>query len=341
MKRKLYLLSALMTVATSVLNAQMPTNGLIFENHFNGTFAATIPTNAVIFEDQSYNYQLGPDASDASDQALSLIAAEGYPSLIYNNVVNGIRPTNSNGNGITYYFNARLDSAFLQDTPVNSYIGILQNGQQFIRILKTGQTNPYTIQWGVLDGNTETGTYGYSVTAQTTQLSELIKWKGYAFTYEGNSTSGEIKGYFGNFVGNSYSASSTTGLSFGVADTLLYLGKNGGNMPFVGSMDDVLIYERALSGDEIRSINTLYGVANVEDKKELELVLYPNPATNQLKVKTNKEVAYTINSITGASVKKGALGINQSIAIDDLENGHYFITLFQENSSQTIPFVKH
>ena len=340
MKKNIYFLAASFVIASASI-AQIPTNGLIFEHHFEGNYNAALPANAVIDDNASYNYQLGPDVNGNTDAALELFIGDGNPRLVYNNVVNDLQTTDANDQGITMYCNAKFDSAFIANAPINTYHSILSNGQQFIRIQKTNQTNPYTIQFGVYDGNTESGTYGYSVTGQVTSLAEIIKWHGYAMTYYTNSSGGNISGYFGNFIGNNLISPQAVGLSFAPADTSFYIGTNAQDMTFQGWIDDVLIYERALSETEIENINNLYGTASVADNELLNLTIYPNPSADYLSISTDQAVNYSISSMIGNVVATGRLSANESISIEALEKGHYFMNVELNGKKQNIPFVKN
>jgi hypothetical protein len=340
MKKNIYSLATILML-TSGAFAQIPTNGLIFEHHFEGDFVSTTPLNALIDSNASYNYALGEDVNGNANNALELFIGDGNPSLVYNNVVNDLQTTNANNQGITMYCNAKLDSAFLVNLPINTYHSILTNGQQFIRILKTTQFNPYTIQFGVFDGNTEPGTFGYTVTAQTTSLEEITQWKGYALTYYTNANGGVIDGYYGNYVQNHLEVPTAVGLTFGTADTAFYIGTNGQNMAFQGWIDDVLLYERALSETEIENMNTFYGTAALKEDQLLNLTLYPNPSNDFIRISANEKTQYTITSMIGAIVKTGELAINENLSIEDLENGQYFIKVESQAKSCVIPFIKN
>lgn len=340
MKKNVYTLAAVLMLTSGAI-AQIPTNGLIFEHHFEGDFVSTTPLNALIDSNVSYNYALGDDVNGNANNALYLFIGDGNPSLVYNNVVNDLQTTNANNQGITLYCNAKLDSAFLANAPVNSYHSILYNGQQFIRIQKTNQTNPYTIQFGVFDGNTEQGSYGYTVTGQTTSLAEITQWKGYALTYYVNANGGILDGYYGNYIQNHLEMPSAVGLTFGAADTSFCIGTNAQDMSFQGWIDDVLIYERALSESEIENMNTFYGTAVIDESNELQLSLYPNPSNDYLKLSTDQVVNFTITSVLGSTVKSGQLAAHEALSISELENGQYFIGIEQNGKRQVLSFVKH
>ena len=75
-----------------------------------------------------------------------------------------------------------------------------------------------------------------------------------------------------------------------------------------------------------------------EQNKNTDLVLYPNPAQNNLTIKTNStklENAFMeIMNMMGQSVLKTTFNINEAIDISTLPNGIYFVLL--AGSEQTV-----
>ena len=68
-----------------------------------------------------------------------------------------------------------------------------------------------------------------------------------------------------------------------------------------------------------------------EKMSSSEMTVYPNPSNGQLFVKTNHDdVAYSIQTLTGKTVKKGVIKNNKPIETSSLENGLYLITVGKE-----------
>ncbi|MBM77356.1 MAG: hypothetical protein CL846_02635 [Crocinitomicaceae bacterium] len=81
---------------------------------------------------------------------------------------------------------------------------------------------------------------------------------------------------------------------------------------------------------------------------DLNISIYPNPVTNNLKIDFNSSKKKLINSDLiilnsfGKVVKKKTIENNKSIIInvEDLDSGYYFLS-FNLNSKQVLPFVKY
>jgi hypothetical protein len=159
-------------------------------------------------------------------------------------------------------------------------------------------------------------------------------------TYYENANGGVLDGYYGNYIQNHLEMPSAVGLSFGAADTAFYIGTNAQNMAFQGLIDDVLLYERALSELEIENMNTFYGTATLKEDQLLNLTLYPNPSTDYLHLSTDQSVEYSITSVYGTTVTAGTLNANENLSIQTLEKGQYFIAIKQEGKRQVLSFVK-
>ncbi|MFT6337423.1 MAG: hypothetical protein ACJATI_004186 [Halioglobus sp.] len=79
--------------------------------------------------------------------------------------------------------------------------------------------------------------------------------------------------------------------------------------------------------------------ANEQFQDEIDIIVYPNPATNRLnvKVKTNKVIKYEIISVLGETILSGFIGLgNHGIDISQLASNIYFIRI----EDQIIKFMK-
>jgi hypothetical protein len=76
--------------------------------------------------------------------------------------------------------------------------------------------------------------------------------------------------------------------------------------------------------------------SSISSNQRLSLV--PNPAINEIKISgLNHSENYTIYSILGSKLKAGVVTNNQTIDIQNLENGIYYLTL---DNQETIKFFK-
>ena len=80
-----------------------------------------------------------------------------------------------------------------------------------------------------------------------------------------------------------------------------------------------------------KSYKTIFLSDNHQIYKNTDLVLYPNPAQNNLTIKTNStklENAFVeIMNMMGQSVLKTTFNTNETIDISTLPNGIYFVLL--------------
>ncbi len=120
-------------------------------------------------------------------------------------------------------------------------------------------------------------------------------------------------------------------------DEDMYFGYNEDkNMYLKGALDDVRLYNYALSDNEIDSLYKLgisSGIDHVYDNID-NLIIYPNPASSflYLKYKLNDNYRFSVNiySLTGQIIKSAqkndmsAAGIME-ITVDDLAPGVYFV----------------
>ncbi len=82
-------------------------------------------------------------------------------------------------------------------------------------------------------------------------------------------------------------------------------------------------------------------VISINVQGEEELALYPNPAQDQLTIVNGQGVAF-ISNVLGQSVRQFSIAENQqTIQIDDLQDGHYFLRIFRANGEIVVKkFVK-
>jgi uncharacterized surface protein with fasciclin (FAS1) repeats len=79
---------------------------------------------------------------------------------------------------------------------------------------------------------------------------------------------------------------------------------------------------------------------NTIEEQTSTFEVYPNPATDLIIVKTNYDVKdFNITNTLGAEVKAGILSEN-TINIQDLNEGIYFLNISTESNTETIRFIK-
>lgn len=92
--------------------------------------------------------------------------------------------------------------------------------------------------------------------------------------------------------------------------------------------------------DAVGVINEYSAVlATSENKKpENKINLYPNPATDFIKINSDKEVLVKIYSITGALVKQ-AKTVDKTVNISELKTGNYIVQFETENGKQNLKLI--
>lgn len=106
----------------------------------------------------------------------------------------------------------------------------------------------------------------------------------------------------------------------------------GGSVRLLDSQGEI-VYETEVAGSGI-SFSFMYaspGVSSEQPKSSLDLVLYPNPAKDQLSVRSTsvalQGIAYTIYSITGHKMVEGLLSSEGTINLRDCPDGFYVLVV--------------
>lgn len=103
---------------------------------------------------------------------------------------------------------------------------------------------------------------------------------------------------------------------------------------FTGFIDDIFIYDRALSAAEVTTLYTLpqnptpVGTASINEQTADLVKVYPNPTTDfmQVELTTENESLYSIYSTDNREVMHGTLSTgNNSIDVQNLAAGTYFL----------------
>ncbi|UFH33234.1 T9SS type A sorting domain-containing protein [Chryseobacterium sp. C-71] len=91
--------------------------------------------------------------------------------------------------------------------------------------------------------------------------------------------------------------------------------------------------------DAVGVINEFNILSTAENQKaETKIILYPNPASDFIKINTNKDVEVKIYSVNGALVKQGKT-INKTLDVSDLSNGNYIIQIDNNSNKQNLKLI--
>ncbi len=113
---------------------------------------------------------------------------------------------------------------------------------------------------------------------------------------------------------------------------------NGNHNYFNGSIDEVRIYNRALSANERDVLcNNILGVSNLSYDESI-ISVHPNPSENYIYISSLRQLEkYRIFNASGVKIASGITSNKEKINIQNLTNGIYIITL---ESGQTLKFIK-
>ena len=169
---------------------------------------------------------------------------------------------------------------------------------------------------------------------------DMNNWIHFALTYDGTN----IKLYTnGSLVREKTvtAARQNTGLVH-FNDAALHFGGVWGETPgtisqaFTGSIDDVYLYEDALTATEVANMynGSTLSVDDLYNNEKFNV--YPIPVYNNLNITgLSKPVTYLISSLDGKTVKNGVF--QESIDVSDLKSGLYFLHV---ETKDPVKFIK-
>lgn len=163
-------------------------------------------------------------------------------------------------------------------------------------------------------------------------------WYHYVVIYDGTNS----KIYRNGALVNSAAKTINTGVNSTANLFRLGLTESGGTGYFNGAIDDLKIYNFALSDAQVTNLftnNSLLSSQNF-NQNNLEVSLYPNPTNNVLNIEmTNDVKSIEIYNIQGQKVK---VANQKQINVSDLANGMYMIKIQDtENAVSTKKFLKN
>lgn len=120
-----------------------------------------------------------------------------------------------------------------------------------------------------LDGSTRFLSYWYGCDYSSNSVSNFLNaWHHVAVSYDGTT----LKFYYDGTL-----LSSHTGLTRNTTGTTLYVGKTVNDVAFSGILDDIALYTRALTAQEVSDLKT--GQLNFNDSTTVSLSVSGNPKT--------------------------------------------------------------
>jgi len=103
----------------------------------------------------------------------------------------------------------------------------------------------------------------------------------------------------------------------------------------------VVFLQDATSDEVVQAEMIDLSSVSVNETKQLNVAVYPNPAQNTLYINADNASSYKIYNILGAEQKSGLLNKNfNTVDISNLESGVYFINVSNGKSVTKVKFVK-
>ncbi len=162
-------------------------------------------------------------------------------------------------------------------------------------------------------------------------------WHHIAFVYDGTSYNVYVDGVLDN---NTHGPCGSISANIGN----LLIGKD-----YTGDLDDILIYNRALTSSEVIQIQGLgssccsdnpLSINNLNHINNSNIKLFPNPANDFITIQNNEKdnanFEYKIVDLIGRIVLRGKSNFNENINIGSMKNGNYFIQIQAKNNEKTI-----
>ena len=108
--------------------------------------------------------------------------------------------------------------------------------------------------------------------------------------------------------------------------------------PFYASMIHLIADGGTFSNGNALGIRLNTSVANLDEISAADFSVYPNPASEVININSNKMLNATVSlsDLTGKVVKTSTInGLTASVNTSGLNNGIYYVTITDGNSSST------
>lgn len=281
-----------------------------------GSFTTTnILPNSLVTEynfNNTYNNVLGnaPFISNTGTSFTSDRSNTPNSALYINNT-----GTTSNILGLPYGNSARTVSVWIKMAVLNSF------GFNFI--YNYGNSTNY---YGAYFNNSNLYHFQNGSSHYASNTTILGEWIHYVFTYDG-TVSKIYKN--GAIVGTNTIAFNTVNNG-----NLFRLGltESGGVNYFNGTIDDLKIYNYAISDTDVTSLFTNNTLSSENfNSNNLKATIYPNPATNNFAIEMENEVKLVeIYSLQGQKVMSSN---SKNVTVSNLSKGIYLVRIEDENNA--------
>jgi hypothetical protein len=278
-------------------------------------------------------------------------SGNGNNGTVYPNTV--LTTDRANNPSSAYLFNGTTQSGIQTNTPISYTVTGLSasvwfNSNIFLNVsaghkMFISGTNNIPFQFSYNNGGIDLELYNQVGVLTVYTIPAIFTANTWHHVLFSASTNNSVKIYIDGLLSNAANAPS----SFRVANNSTYIFGLSSSpsfpVPFNGKLDDIGIWNRALTQQEITA---LYNGANV-GLNELSNVkmcsVYPNPASNKLNIQANEQVIgmpYVIYDNTGKVVGSDKLiSQNTVITIENLAPGIYMLRVGND-SKQSFKVIK-
>lgn len=302
--------------------AQIPTNGLISSYSFNQGNAndETSTNNGTV-----YGASLSKDRFGNNNKAYSFDGVDDYIDF-------GDSTAFQMGmNDFSFSFWMYYDSA--QFSLVFGKRGNNNNYEQYCVLIGdiNSVPNPSTSLTGLMrTGGQNRGLYKGDLSGDWHHITMVHDYDSITSLYVDGVFSGSNPTVF------------TTGLDVVGAPLVAGYFDFGSGLFFNGKIDDIFIYNRVLSQNEITSLfedaNPTLPNSIVESSSKNLFSVYPNPVTSKLTIVSNQEITYSIQDIKGMMIVQNQVAKGSVfISTESLAPGIYII---RTTEGKTAKFIK-
>ena len=315
-------------------------------------------------------YNFNGDVNDSSTYARNLVATGSF-TVTYEN--------DNNANASS----ALTNSGVSEDHLISGYGGVSGTNERTIAawFKTTGNSREPIISYGtnssgkmfnvMIDGSTDAGGLGLTGVPRIEGGASSLKtidsglndgnWHHIAVTYnpiDGDKLS-DCKIYVDGVLStnsgdNATSTNAGSGLSFNATSTVIntkpanFL-KIGAaiysSFAFDGALDDVRIYDKALTAAEITAVKNNTTLSLENNITSNEFLYYPNPAKDIITIKSTFSFDSKIElySILGSKIKPAIIQKNNNLLqldVNKLATGIYTLVIINDKNSESFKFIK-
>ena len=305
----------------TVLQSNIPTNGLVYANHFtNGNISDSSTTGAVA------KTIAGTNAADSFGQSSNALSFDVGQFMDYE-VVN--YPEMYVGNNSTSNFEfsvsvqAKIDPTYYANLATGQYVVLINHGGIYLRILKSPSGS--LLQGGYLQTN------GVYANAPSISLSESLFTTNFLTAILTKAPSVPGMNMYANTF-SSYIGGSPLGAEYSSFPKLVLGYQTNASNSFKGVIDNVYIYNRKLTETEVTTIVNSNTLSNLSfQTNNLKFKLYPNPVNDVVNIAIESELkTVEIYTLQGQKV----MTTNQKeVNVSQLNTGIYLVKIEDENGA--------